>query len=80
MNHAARNAGLDFRVYPHLMRHAFATHLLEDGVDLRTVQVLLGHSSMRSTMGYVHVSEARRHVVRSPFDALPPEGARPPTA
>jgi len=80
MNNAARNAGLDFRVYPHLMRHAFATHLLEDGVDLRTVQVLLGHSSMRSTMGYVHVSEARRHAVRSPFDALPPEGGKPPTA
>lgn len=80
MTHAARNAGLDIRVYPHLMRHAFATHLLEDGVDLRTVQVLLGHSSMRSTMGYVHVSEARRQAVRSPFDALPPEGAKPPTA
>ncbi len=77
---AARNAGLGIRVYPHLMRHAFATHMLEDGVDLRTVQVLLGHASIRSTMRYLYVSEARRQAIRSPVEALPKEASKPPIA
>jgi integrase/recombinase XerD len=68
---AARTAGLKMHVHPHSLRHAFATHLLEDGVDLRTVQVLLGHASMRSTMTYVHVTAARQRAIRSPLDALP---------
>lgn len=77
MTAAARQAELELRVYPHLLRHAFATHLLEDGVDLRTVQVLLGHGSMSSTMRYVHVSEARRQAIRSPLDTLPREVPKP---
>jgi integrase/recombinase XerD len=58
------------RITVHTMRHAFATHLLEQGTDLRTVQVLLGHASMASTTIYVHVSTARLHRVHSPLERL----------
>jgi site-specific recombinase XerD len=64
--------GIDDRVTPHTLRHCFATQLLEQGVDLRTVQVLLGHGSMRSTLLYVHVTTARLRSVTSPLDRLPP--------
>ena len=67
---AARAAGIPKHVRPHVLRHTFATHLMEGGIDLRTVQVLLGHASIKSTMIYLHVTTARVQSVQSPLDAL----------
>ena len=71
LHQAAYQLGLRKRVTPHLLRHCFATHLLEAGQDLRTIQVLLGHQSLRSTARYTQVSS--RHIGRtqSPLERLP---------
>ena len=67
---AARTAGLTKRVGSHSFRHSFATQLLVDGHDIRTVQELLGHSDVSTTMVYTHVLNRGRLGVRSPFDKL----------
>ena len=67
---AAHRAGLHKRVTCHTFRHSFATHLLEDGTDIRTVQELLGHRSLRTTMIYAHVVNQGPLGVRSPVDRL----------
>jgi integrase/recombinase XerD len=73
---AAANAKVDKRVTPHGLRHAFATYLLEAGTDLRTVQMLLGHASISSTIWYLHVTPAMLAKVTSPADCL--KGANSP--
>jgi integrase/recombinase XerD len=67
---AARRAGINKRVTPQMLRHSWATHLLEPGTDLRTIQVLLVHGDLETTAQYLHLSRRHLQAVSNPLDGL----------
>jgi site-specific recombinase XerD len=71
---AARRAGIKKKVSPHLLRHSWATHLLERGTDLKTIQTLLGHVDLEATTIYLHLSQRHMQAVNNPIEALPISG------
>jgi len=75
---AARRAGIKKKVYPHVLRHCFATHLLEAGADLHTIQILSGHHDLKETAIYLHLSQRHLHATASPLDSLVLKGRSEP--
>jgi len=67
---AAKKANIVKHVTPHTFRHSFATHLLESGYDIRTIQTLMGHKDVKTTMIYTHVAQCGVLGVRSPLDEV----------
>lgn len=80
LHQVQRAAKIQGRVYPHLLRHSFATHLMEQGAPLPVIQRLLGHRSLKSTALYTHVAENYLQVTRSPLDVLMDSAQEPPAA
>ena len=71
---AARRSGIKKQISPHILRHSWATHLLERGTDLKTIQVLLGHVDLESTTIYLHLSQRHLQAIHNPVDGLPVSG------
>lgn len=70
IDHAAKKGGIKKKITPHMLRHSFATHLLESGTDLRYIQVLLGHNSTRTTEIYTQVAINNIKTIKSPIELL----------
>lgn len=66
----AHEAGITKRVYPHLFRHSFATHLIEQGTDLKIIKELLGHNNIKTTEMYVHIADTYKSKIKSPLDDI----------
>lgn len=67
---AAQKAGININVTPHVLRHAFATHLIENGTDIRFIQELLGHNSIKTTEKYTMITDVSKSKIKSPLDLL----------
>ena len=70
LDKASKRAGIEMKVTPHMLRHSFATHLLEQGVDIRYIQIILGHGSSKTTEIYTHVSKKSLAKIISPLDTI----------
>ena len=67
---AAQKTGIKKRVSPHIVRHSYATHMLEAGADLRTIQMLLGHAKLEQTAVYLHLSQRHLKATANPLDSM----------
>ncbi len=67
---AMRKAGINKKIGIHSLRHSYATHLIEQGTDIRFVQELLGHNNIKTTMSYTHLTDSRKRKIKSPLDTL----------
>ena len=70
IENAAKRAGIDKHVSPHILRHSYATHQLEAGADLKTLQVLLVHDDLATTSRYLHLSQKHLQAVSTPLDRI----------